>query len=129
MEITSLQQAAVAFARERRWQSFHDPKNLAMALASEVGELNGILRWVASDESDEVAGRPDVRTRVAQEIGDIAILLLLLCDRTQIELADAVRLKLEVNAKNYPVHASSGHAERPDGPSQARVGDSSQRSP
>jgi dCTP diphosphatase len=113
MEIAALQEAVVAFADARHWQSFHDPKNLAMALASEVGELNAILRWVPSSESDDVAARPEIRARLEREIGDVAILLLLLCERTQIELAGAVNLKLRVNAENYPVEVSAGRAERP----------------
>jgi NTP pyrophosphatase (non-canonical NTP hydrolase) len=113
MEIAALQEAAVAFAREREWQSFHDPKNLAMALASEVGELNAILRWVPSSDSDNVVAGADVRTRVEQEIGDIAILLLLLCARTRIEFARAVTAKLALNSKNYPVTSSMRRADRP----------------
>lgn len=113
MEIAALQDAAVVFARERKWERFHDPKNLAMALASEVGELNSILRWVASSESDDVVARPDIRTRVEQEIGDVAIVLLLLCARTRIEFASAVTAKLALNARNYPLESAVHRAERP----------------
>ena len=113
MEIADLQEAAVAFASEREWDVFHDPKNLAMAMASEVGELNAILRWVPSSESDEVATRPDVRIRLEQEVGDVAILLLLLCARTRIDLARAVQAKLAMNARNYPIDSAIRRADRP----------------
>ena len=114
MEVATLQNAAVAFSRERGWEAFHNPKNLAMALASEVGELSAVLRWVASSESDDASTRPEVRARLEQEIGDVAILLLLLCHRTRIDLAGAVETKLALNARRYPVDASVGRAERPN---------------
>lgn len=112
-DIDSLQRAAVAFGKERYWEQFHDPKNLAMALGSEVGELLGILRWVASERSDEVAAQPDVRDRLSEEIGDVGILLLLLCDRTGISLHTAIEDKLRINAERYPVDAAAGRPERP----------------
>jgi dCTP diphosphatase len=122
MEIAELQKAAVTFARHRRWELFHNPKNLAMALASEVGELNAVLRWVSSESSDEAAARPDLHVRIRQEIGDVAILLLLLCDRAQIDLSHAVLEKLQLNARNYPTDSSVDQAERPS-PAQTRSAD------
>lgn len=103
-----------AFVAERDWQQFHDPKNLSMAVASEAGELVALFRWVRGDEADAFAQRSENRTRVSAEIADVAVALLLLCDRTGIDLAQAVREKLEINRKNYPAHASRGRADRPD---------------
>ena len=39
MNLTGLNEAVAQFAREREWDQFHSPKNLAMALTNEVGEL------------------------------------------------------------------------------------------
>lgn len=108
-----LQAEAVAFARAREWEQFHDAKNLAMALASEVGELNAIFRWVASSDVDSCLAKEATRHAVDAEIGDVAILLLLLCERTNIDLADAVRNKLAANALKYPVETSRGRSEAP----------------
>lgn len=102
-----------AFVAEREWQQFHDPKNLAMAVASEAGELLALFRWIRGDEADAYVQTAEGRGRVSAEIADVAVALLLLCDRTGIDLAQAVREKLEVNRKNYPVEASRGRAERP----------------
>jgi NTP pyrophosphatase (non-canonical NTP hydrolase) len=103
-----------AFVAERDWQQFHDPKNLSMAVASEAGELVALFRWVRGDEADAFAQSPKNRPRVSAEIADVAVALLLLCDRTGIDLAQAVREKLDVNRKNYPVDVSRGRADRPD---------------
>src|SRR6185436_17764761 len=94
-----------AFVAERDWAQFHDPKNLAMAIASEAGELAAELRWVANDRADEFVNETDARARVEREVGDIGIALLLFCDRAGIDLVDAVARKIELNAANYPVEA------------------------
>lgn len=87
------------FVAERDWSQFHDPKNLAMLLASEVGELVAEYRWVAGPAADE--------------IGDVGIALFLLCERTGIDLPQAMSEKLAKNRARYPVEASRGKAERP----------------
>jgi len=102
-----------AFVAERDWQQFHDPKNLSMAVASEAGELVALFRWVRGDESDAFAKSPEGRGRVSAETADVAVALLLLCDRTGIDLVKAVRDKLEINRRNYPAEVSRGRADRP----------------
>ena len=101
------------FVAERDWSQFHDPKNLAMLLASEVGELVAEYRWVAGDAADAHARAGAARERIADEIGDVGIALLLLCDRTGIDLGEAVAAKLAKNRARYPVETARGRAERP----------------
>ncbi|MGE0785429.1 MAG: MazG-like family protein [Sandaracinaceae bacterium] len=91
-----------AFVAEREWEPYHDPKNLAMAVASEAGELVAELRWVASDEADAYARREDVHARLRDEAADVAITLLMFCDRAGIDLESAIPDKLVKNAKKYP---------------------------
>ena len=102
-----------AFVAERDWAPFHDPKNLAMAVASEAGELLAEYRWIRSDDADRHSADPAPRERIAAEIADVGLTLLLLCERTGIDLVDAMRAKLEVNRGRYPVERSRGKAERP----------------
>ncbi len=103
-----------AFVAEREWQKFHDPKNLSMAVASEAGELVALLRWVRNDEADAFTQKPENRERIKAEIADVAISLLLLCERTGVDLRQAILDKLAVNRRNYPVESARGRAERPD---------------
>lgn len=104
------------FVKERDWGKFHDPKNLAMAIASEAGELLAELRWVTGEESLQLL-RDDVRrTKVEHEVADIAIAMFLFCDRTGINLLDAVERKIAINERNYPVNEAKGRAERPNLP-------------
>lgn len=101
------------FTEERDWAQFHNPKNLAMAVVSEAGELAAELRWVEGAQSDDFVRTSPGRERVAKEVADVAIALLLFCDRAEIDLLEAVERKIEVNAARYPVAMARGRAERP----------------
>ncbi len=103
------------FVAERDWSQFHDPKNLAMLLASEAGELLAEYRWVRNEEADEFSKTPEARQRIADEVGDVGIALALLCDRIGLDLEAAMRAKLERNRQRYPVERSRGKATRPVG--------------
>ena len=115
METPSLVEELRHFVAERDWRQFHDPKNLAMLLASEAGELLAEYRGVRSEKADEFSREPDARQRIVNEIGDVGIALLLLCDRTGIDLQTAMRDKLARNRQRYPVEHSKGRATRPVG--------------
>lgn len=104
------------FNEERDWAQFHNPKNLAMAIVSEAGELAAVLRWVDGADSDAFVRESPGRERVGQEVADVAISLLLFCDRSGIDLMEAIERKIEVNTMKYPVEESRGRAERPHDP-------------
>ncbi len=103
------------FVAEREWAQFHDPKNLAMALVSEAGELAAEYRWTPNAEADAWSRDPERRSRVAQEAADVGIALILFFDRIGVDLLEAVKAKIEVNRRNYPVETSKGRSERPNG--------------
>jgi dCTP diphosphatase len=101
------------FVAEREWAQFHDPKNLAMLLASEAGELLAEYRWVGSDKADAFSREAEARQRITDEIGDVGIALVLLCDRIGVDLQTAMRDKLAKNRERYPVEHAKGRATRP----------------
>jgi dCTP diphosphatase len=111
--LTVINERLRQFVGERDWSKFHNPKNLAMAIGSEVGELLAELRWVIGDESDEFVADPLHRPNVEREAADIAIALLLFCNRAGIDLLQAVERKIELNEENYPVELTKGRSERP----------------
>jgi NTP pyrophosphatase (non-canonical NTP hydrolase) len=106
----TLTAAVRAFAEERDWQEFHTPKNLAMALAGEVGELLAELQWLTPGESLAVMNDPDTGPRVRAEIGDVMIYLVRLADVLDIDLVTAAEAKLADSAVRYPVHRARGTA-------------------
>ena len=101
------------FVKERDWEQFHDPKNLAMAVASEAGELIAAYRWVSGAEADAWSQETKNHERVAAEAADVGIALLLFCDRVGLDLVDVMQRKIKVNRNNYPVGLSHGRSERP----------------
>ena len=100
------------FAADRDWDQFHNPKNLAMAVAGEVGELVEHFQWLTFEEAQNLPA--ETRREVALEAADVLLFLLRLCDKLDIDLAEAAERKLELNAEKYPVQKSRGRATKYD---------------
>ncbi len=100
--VAELKGAIGRFAEARGWGPYHTPKNLVMALASEVGELCDVFRWMTAEESVAAAADPALRAAIADELADVANIVFLLSAHTGIDLSDAVRAKLVKNATKYP---------------------------
>lgn len=105
------------FVAERDWQQFHTPKNLAMALAGEVGELLAELQWLTPEQSAAVMSDPELGPRVRAEIGDVTIYLVQLADALGIDLVPAALDKLDEAGRRYPVEAFRGTATKSTRPS------------
>jgi dCTP diphosphatase len=114
MDIHNYQALLRSFAAERDWDQFHSPKNLAMALAGEAGELLEIFQWLSESESHEVATNPDQRQSASEELADIFLYLLRLADKLDIDLDEAVADKLKQNAAKYPADKVRGKAAKYD---------------
>lgn len=108
--LTSLTEQVRAFAEEREWQPYHTPKNLAMALAGEVGELLAELQWLTPEQSATVMDDPEAGARIRAEIGDVMIYLTRLADVLGVDLVEAALSKLEDSARRYPVEIARGSA-------------------
>ena len=112
LDVGPLQQAIARFVRERDWEPFHSPKNLAMALTGEVGELVELFQWLSEDASRGVARDPATARRVRDELADVLVYLVRLAAVLDVDLDEAVRTKLTANALKYPVDRSRGHARK-----------------
>lgn len=92
LDLGALQARLRRLAADHDWERFHTPKNLAMALAAEAGELLEIYQWMAPEESSAL---DDVDTgRVADEVADIAIYLTRLADVAGVDVSAAIERKL-----------------------------------
>ena len=104
--ISELQEKILAFVKERDWQQFHSPKNLAMDISIEASELMELFVWVGSKESNaELEIRRD---KVEEEIGDIAMMLLLFCKYYNIDFETAINNKLKLTGQRYPAEKVRG---------------------
>ena len=100
------------FADARDWGPFHSPKNLASALIVEAGELLEHFQWLTEDQSRQLA--PDTRQAVAHEMADVLLYLVQLSTVLDIDLMDAARAKMALNAQKYPAEQSRGHSRKYD---------------
>ncbi|MDB5312414.1 MAG: hypothetical protein JWO38_6616 [Gemmataceae bacterium] len=100
--VAALKDGIRRFAEARGWEPYHTPKNLVMALASEVGELCEVFRWLTPDESRGASADPQLRAAIADELADVANIVFLLSVHTGIDLSEAVRAKTAKNAIKYP---------------------------
>ncbi|GAA2088742.1 nucleotide pyrophosphohydrolase [Actinomadura alba] len=89
------------FAAVREWDQFHTPKNLAMALAGEVGELLAELQWLTPEEAERVMHDPEAAARVRSELADVTIYLTRLADVLGVDLIAAAHVKLDEGERRY----------------------------
>ena len=111
-EITLLQirERLLQFNSERSWAQYHNPRNLAMALSVEAGELLELYLWSKDDgPQPPVDGRD---RKVEDEAADVLICLLNFCQQAGIDLLKVTDRKITENAKKYPVEKSKGRLEK-----------------
>lgn len=107
IDVAALEAALQKFADERDWNQYHSPKNLAMALTGEVGELVEIFQWLSEEQSKTVAQEPSTARHVRDELADVLLFLVRLSHVLGVDLNEAVKLKLASNAKKYPAGDST----------------------
>ena len=99
-----------ALNSERDWDQFHSPKNLAMSLTTEVGELVEHFRWMTESQSFDPS--PQKLSKIRDEIGDVFLNLLHLAHVLGIEINQAAHDKLSEISKKYPVEQSRGCSDK-----------------
>jgi dCTP diphosphatase len=107
LNVTDIAKRLADFARDRDWEQFHSPKNIATALSVEASELLEIFQWLTEGQSKEPSR--EAMEKVKEEVADVQLYLIRLCDLLQIDLAAAVDAKLAANARKYPVHKARGN--------------------
>ena len=110
--VSEIRTALRAFNAARDWGRYHNPRNLAMALSVEAGELLELYLWSA--DAGPQPALPSRVPKVADEAADVLICLLNLCEAAGVDLAAAVEAKMSKNAAKYPVEAAAGRLEKYD---------------
>lgn len=98
--LRNIQNQLVEFSKARDWEKFHSPKNLSMALSVEVAELVEHFQWLTEEESRNVNGQK--LDEVKEEVADVLLYLLQICNQLNIDPVDAAEKKLLKNAVKYP---------------------------
>ncbi|WP_233151580.1 nucleotide pyrophosphohydrolase [Pelomonas sp. KK5] len=108
LDIAQLQQRLRDFATERDWQPFLTPKNLAMAMVVEAGELVEIFQWMTPEQSLAIADDAPRHQHLGEEIADVLLYLMQIADRAGVDVPAAVERKLAMNALKYPAGRRHG---------------------
>jgi NTP pyrophosphatase (non-canonical NTP hydrolase) len=108
--LSQLRDALRQFADERDWDRFHSPKNLASALSVEAAELLERFQWLTEDESRNLP--PAELEKVRQEMADVLNYLVRLADKLDVNLLEAARDKIVLNAQKYPADKARGTAKK-----------------
>ncbi len=108
--LREIQQRLRDFAADRDWNKFHSPKNLSMALIAEAAELIEHFQWLTEEESSSLDR--DKKREVESELADIFLYLLRISDKLEIDLLQAAKDKIIVNARKYPVDRAYGSAKK-----------------
>ncbi len=101
MDLKALQWELAAFVADRGWEPLHNPKNLAMALATEAASLLELFKWLTGEQSRH--GSADQKAIAAEAIADIMLHALRLADELGIDLEEAVQRKFAKDREKHPV--------------------------
>lgn len=112
MDLKTIEHKLITFSDKRDWDQFHSVKNLSMALSVECAELVEIMQWMSEEESNQLNSTHEKHTRVKEEIADIFLYLVRICQKTGVDLEEAALLKIEKNELKYPVELSKGIAKK-----------------
>lgn len=105
-DIKELTREVLKFRDERDWKQFHNPKDVAISLALEAGELLEHFQWKTPKEI--AAHVKAAREEIADELADVLYWVLVLGKDLEIDMSAALRKKLVKNAAKYPVHKAKG---------------------
>lgn len=103
-----------SFLAERDWEKFHDPKNLAMSIAIEAGELMELFQWQTNSEVGKEMGDQEKKSRVKEELADVMLYCLDMARVYEIDVLEAMWEKIDLNARRYPASQHRGVAKKYD---------------
>ncbi len=106
--LSDLMHLVRSFEEERDWEQFHTPKNLAMGVAVETGELLEHFLWTTPEESQQIKDDPEQLHQVGEEIADVFAYLLSLSNCLGIDLSDTFYRKMQRNMEKYPADKYRG---------------------
>ena len=106
--VQSLKDRCATFCRARDWERFHTPKEMAIGLATEAGELLAEFRFKSDAESAALVKNPKKREALGHEVCDCLYFLLRFCTVAGIDVSKAFESKMRINEQRYPVEQARG---------------------
>ncbi|MCK9404116.1 MAG: nucleotide pyrophosphohydrolase [Chitinophagaceae bacterium] len=103
-DIQEITEALIQFRNERDWNQFHNPKDLALALSVEAGELLEVFLWKSAGDAN--------KEKVKEELADVFAFGFLLADKYGFDVKEIIMEKIIRNGEKYPVEKSKGTAKK-----------------
>jgi NTP pyrophosphatase (non-canonical NTP hydrolase) len=100
--VADLRDQVADFVARREWETFHNPKNLAISISIEAAELQEHFQWRSISESQEYLEAAQARLEVADELADVMIYCLSFANASGIDISRAIRSKLARNEGRFP---------------------------
>lgn len=105
-DIECIIQSLVDFRNERDWEQFHNPKDLALAINIEAGELLELFLWKNANDAN--------KDKIKEELADVFAYAFLLAEKYQFDVKEIVLEKITKNGEKYPVEKAKGTAKKYD---------------
>jgi len=106
--VSELRDMIASFIRDREWEAYHTPKNIASSIAIEAAELMEVFQWMTDEEADRLKQDPEIRERVGEEIADVVFYCMDLCNCIGMDFSELALRKMKLNEKKYPVELYKG---------------------
>jgi len=103
-EIKEIIDALLKFRNERDWEQFHNPKDLALAINVEAGELLELFLWKNPEDAD--------KEKIKEELADVFAFAFLLAEKQGFDVKEIILQKIKANAEKYPVEKAKGTAKK-----------------
>lgn len=97
-------QALLKFRDEREWEQFHNPKDLALAINVEAGELLELFLWKNADDAN--------KEKIKEELADVFVFAFLLAEKYKFDIKDIILEKIKQNTEKYPIEKAKGTAKK-----------------
>ncbi len=108
--ISDLTRELIEFRDARDWRQFHSLKDLILSLNLEAAELLELAQWKPEGDFEQEAKGAPLQQRLREECADVLLYLLLIAERTGIDLQAAAAEKIKANAEKYPVAKARGRS-------------------
>jgi len=105
-DISHLIDLAKKFRDDRDWKQYHSPKDVAMNISIESGEVLEHFQWRSGRELDEYIAHH--KEDISDELSDVLHSVLILCDELDIDVMKAYEAKMKKNEAKYPVEKAKG---------------------
>ena len=110
--IQELRDAVLKFRNDRDWEQFHTPKDLALAISIEAGELAEHFLWKKDGEVTTFLQDPVKMEKISDELADVFNYVLCLANVLNIDIASSAFRKIEKNIAKYPVEKAKGSSKK-----------------